>query len=1282
MDIPVPIMAVDDRPIASGLITQNILAHLSLGSHSETRAFAVVSVGYPMILGLDWLQHHNPDIDWAESTLTFNCCGTHAKPVTVYAKGSGPSLHPNPALHFSTKTAPMPPHHSSFLSSFVASNGFGHSLPTSSPTYISKTKPPPSPPNVKVLSARHFFRAARAETICLLRFHESTSSTYLNSFATDISSSGHPHPADSTTDYRNSVPPKYRPWADTVFNPSKFEDLPDHRPYDIEIELNEGKTPPFGPIYRLTSVEREAVAEYVNSNLRRGHIRRSTSSSGAPVLFTRKKTGDIRLCVDFRGLNAITRKNRYPLPLVNDLIDRVQGCNIFTVIDLKSAYSHLRIREGDEWKTAFRTHLGLFEHLIVPYGLTNAPAAWQSFIQDVLRDLLDIVCVVYLDDILIFSHTQEEHDQHVAMVLDRLRDAHLCANAAKCEFDRSEVEYLGFIISSDGIKMNPKKLDTISKWPEPTKVKELQSFLGFTNFYRRFIDGYSRLTLPLTELTKKSSKWNFSLAAKSAFEALKAKFFATPLLGHFDPSLPCTLATDASDFAISGILQQPDFDNNLHPIAFYSRKLSPHEINYDVHDKELLAIIESFRDMRAWLLGSPFPITVICDHKNLEHFMSSQVLNRRQARWAMFLADFDFRLHWRAGHLNPADAPSRRPDFIPQSGDDHLQLQSQTIITPIHTQHLFPLHQTLPIAPSLATFTTLTIDNSELLARFKNATQEDVEWRKAVVKGDSNFRAEGGLVFHSGRLYVPPSLRAHILASRHDSVIGGHPGRTRTLALVSRDYSWPGMNTYVRRYVEACDVCPRIKQPRHKPFGLLHPLDIPARPWQSITMDFIVKLPISHGFDSIWVVCDRLTRAAHFVPCCETLTAPDLAWLFLDRIFRLHGLPTTIISDRGSVFVSNFWKALTDLLNVDHRTSTAYHPQTDGLTERTNQTLETYLRAYCSYQQDDWVDYLPLAEFCFNNLENSSTRQTPFFANLAYHPTFEPQISHLSTTPAADDLARRLARIHEELRAELQHAQQLQAYYYDAHRLPPPDFEPDQLVWLLRRHITTTRPSIKLDHRRLGPYRVIKKIGPSSYLLNLPSYLSRLHPVFHVSLLEPYNDPFPFRSHASPEPFTPADDPALSIDAILDARKVGHRYDYFVHWKGQSNSENSWIPLSDVPTSLNELIDRFHRRHPRASRPHPITFNKALSTLPLTIPTHTQATSDTTTDSDTAQTPASTIRQHRFRAPSPPVDHQLLTSNYLAPPQTTTRSGRVSHPPVRYDPPLNDGPVTPKGGIM
>ena len=364
----------------------------------------------------------------------------------------------------------------------------------------------------------------------------------------------------------------------------------------------------------------------------------------SPILFVKKKTGDLRLCVDYRGLNSITKKNRYPLPLTHNLLDRVQGCTHFTVIDLKNAFNLVRVRTSDEWKTVFRTNLGLFEYLVMPFGLTNAPATFQAFIQDTLRDLLDVVCVAYMDDILIFSKGQEQHDHDVSAVLERLRAARLYANAKKCEFDKPCVDYLGFAIGSDGVRMNPKKLDTILSWPAPRSVKDVQSFLGFCNFYRCFISHYSQIALPLVALTQKSTLQPFALNpdALGAFEQLHASFLSAPVLRHFDPNLPITLVTDTSDFALSGILHQPDDSALLHPVAFHSRKFTPAEINYEIHDKELLAIIDSFREFRSWTIGTSTPVAVVSDHKNLKYFMSSTLLNCRQARWSIFLSEFNF----------------------------------------------------------------------------------------------------------------------------------------------------------------------------------------------------------------------------------------------------------------------------------------------------------------------------------------------------------------------------------------------------------------------------------------------------------------------------------------------------------------------------------------------------------------------------------------------------------------------------------------------------------------
>ena len=385
------------------------------------------------------------------------------------------------------------------------------------------------------------------------------------------------------------------------------------------------------------------------------------------------------------------------------------------------------------------------------------------------------------------------------------------------------------------------------------------------------------------------------------------------------------------------------------------------------------------------------------------------------------------------------------------------------------------------------------------------------------------------------------------------------------------------------------------------------------------------------------------------------------------------------------------------------RTSTAYHPRTNGLTERTNQTLETYLRAYCSYQQDDWVDYLPLAEFAFNNLENSSTKITPFYANYGFHPTFEPRLTTDVTTPAAHDLASRLSIIRDELSAELTAAQTAMATYFNRHRSPAPTFSPGDLVWLLRRNIKTTRPSDKLDYRKIGPFKILHRYGTRSYHLALPKTFSRLHPVFDVSLLEPYSDPswVPGRS-SSQAPVVLEDLDGPAIEKILDCRKLGRRYEYFVHWKNQPDSERSWVTLTDIPRSFDELLQQFHRRHPRLPRPHRFDFDRSFappsSTTPSTplpqlplepqdpvpsvIPQDPPDSPPIPPPSHSLSHPTSPIPSHTvldypvasntlpvpflpLRTPTPPQRRSLLS--YVPPDSTTLRSGRISHPPTRSD---------------
>ncbi|KAJ1575391.1 hypothetical protein NDA15_001059 [Ustilago hordei] len=387
------------------------------------------------------------------------------------------------------------------------------------------------------------------------------------------------------------IPKPYQHLQD-VFDEVEADKLPHHTKHDLHLELIEGGKPPQGPLYLKGPKEMSELRRYLDENLEKGFIRPSKSPAQSPVLFVPKKDGGLGLCMDYRGLNEITVKNRAPLPLIEEQLFLLRKARIYTKLDLRAAYNLIRIAKGDEWKTAFGTQLGLYEYLVMPFGLANAPAHFQSFINDIFQDIIGIYVVVYLDDFLIFSDTEEAHVKHVTEVLTRLRSNRLFAKLSKCEFHTKTVEFLGYIIKPMGIEMDPEKVRTVKEWPMPESIHDIQRFLGFANFYRRFIAHFARIAKPLTALVKpieRFKKFELPEEAQQAFHKLIQAFTSAGVLQHFDYHLPTRLETDASDFAIAGVLKQ-EHEGRWHPVAFYSRKMSSAKKNYEIHDKELLAV--------------------------------------------------------------------------------------------------------------------------------------------------------------------------------------------------------------------------------------------------------------------------------------------------------------------------------------------------------------------------------------------------------------------------------------------------------------------------------------------------------------------------------------------------------------------------------------------------------------------------------------------------------------------------------------------------------------------
>src|SRR6202789_3115664 len=494
--------------------------------------------------------------------------------------------------------------------------------------------------------------------------------------------------------------------------------------------------------------------------------------------------------------------------MINDLFATAGKARIYTALDLRHAYHLVRIAEGDEWKTAFRTRYGSFEWLVMPFGLTNAPAAFQRFMNDIFSDLLDVTVIVYLDNILIFSDNPADHKKHVREVLRRLRKNGLFARPDKCLFSVDTVSYLGFILSQDGLKMDPAKVQAITNWPEPKKVKDIQSFLGFANFYRRFISDYSAIVVPLTRLTRKGIKWNFSDEARQSFEALKRAFTSAPVLTHWIPNKPIIVETDASDYALGAILSIQDDSGEIHPVAFYSRSFTSPELNYDNHDKELLAIFDAFRVWRHFLEGSASPIDVVTDHKNLEYFSTTKVLTRRQVHWSEYLSQFNLVIRFRPGKLGTKpDSLTRCWDVYPKGGNSDYATINPNNLRPMFTQEQISasLRATELLEPVLRA--TVIMDQEQFNLDILTALPDDPVYSACLRDPLPNWViTPDGFLRHNDLIYIPDSndLRLRVLQYKHDHIFSGHTGQNKTVDLIRRDYTWPGLRKFIKKYVKSC----------------------------------------------------------------------------------------------------------------------------------------------------------------------------------------------------------------------------------------------------------------------------------------------------------------------------------------------------------------------------------------------------------------------------------------------------------------------------------------------
>ena len=871
--------------------------------------------------------------------------------------------------------------------------------------------------------------------------------------------------------------------------PEELPGLPPEREVEFAIDVLPGVAPVSKAPYRMAPVELKELKTQLQELLDKGFIRPSISPWGAPVLFVKKKDGSLRLCIDYRELNKLTIKNKYPLPRIEDLFDQLKGARYFSKIDLRSGYYQMRVKDADVPKTAFRTRYGHYEFLVMPFGLTNAPAAFMDLMNRVFIPYLDRFVVVFIDDILVYSKSMEEHDHHLRTVFQTLKENQLYAKFSKCEFWLEEVSFLGHVISAEGIKVDPKKIEAVMDWKPPRNPTEVRSFLGFAGYYRRFVKGFSVIAAPLTKLLHKNAKFDWNEKCQSSFEKLKAMLTEAPVLVQPESGKDYVIYSDASLNGLGCVLMQEG-----KVVAYASRQLKTHERNYPTHDLEMAAIVFALKIWRHYLYGEK--CYIYTDHKSLKYLPTQKELNLRQRRWMEFIKDYDCLIDYHPGKANVvADALSRKSMMALQVLNVGLSFSGDgAIVAELRAQ---------PV----------------LLDQIRQAQSEDANFiviREKLQSGDSipDFTIRDNCLYFKNRLCVPnwDELRKSILTEAHSSQFAMHPGATKMYQNLRRHYWWSGMKRDVTAFVAQCLVCQQVKAEHQVPSGLLQQITIPEWKWERITMDFVTSLPLTQKkHDAVWVVVDRLTKSAHFLPVRADYTLERLARLYVDEIVRLHGVPVSIISDRDPRFTSRFWKKLQEALGTRLNFSTAFHPQTDGQSERLIQVLEDMMRSCVIEFEGSWDRYLSLMEFSYNNSYQSSIQMAPYEAlygrkcrtPLCWTELNEDKIVGVDLVQQTRE---KVKLIQERLKA----ASDRQKSYADLKRKEV-SYEIGEKVFLKVspwKKVLRFGKKGKLSPRFIGPYEILERVGLVAYRLALPPMLDKIHNVFHVSMLWRYrSDP-------------------------------------------------------------------------------------------------------------------------------------------------------------------------------
>ena len=965
-------------------------------------------------------------------------------------------------------------------------------------------------------------------------------------------------------------------------------------------------------VYRAGPQQIEKINEHVKEFLDSDIIEESFSPWSSNVILVKKPDGKTRFVLDFRALNDVTKKDSYPLPLIEQSLQSMGSAKpaYFSTLDMMHGYYQVLLTDRSKEKTAFSLPAGggLYQFKRMAQGLSNSPSTFVRLLENVLRGLHWKNCLVYLDDICIFSNSFDQHLIDIQQIFDRLRSANLKLKLSKCHFAKTSVSYLGHVISKDGIQPNPDKVSAVADYPKPTTVKQVRSFLGLGSYYRNFIQGFSDKAAPLFELTKKYAKFQWTDECQTSFDSIKTALISSPTLIYPSFEKPFYLFTDCSDVAAGFCLSQYDDDGKEHPIAYGGKSLSTAERNYSITEKECLAIIVGIKRFQHYLMGQKF--YVVTDHSALKWLMHTKEPVNRIARWIMFLQQFNFEILHRSGnkHQN-ADALSRR-EYTPV-----------TISSLKMDEEASPFQIINSSVLRIIKLQGKDKDLKSIINYLKNdiLPESNTDARKLLLTIENYFLDDNGVLYHIlhshlsptqqlvEQLVIPESLKTEVLTACHDEPTAAHMGIDRTLAIIRMRYFWNKMYADIKHWVQSCTLCNTKKNPKPTKAELI-PIPVEPYPFHRVQVDITGPFPqTKNGNKYICVFTDTFSKWPEASPL-KDISAPTIARTIYNDIICRHGCPSILQSDRGTNFLSSVVRELCKILHISKVHSASYSPKCNGAVERHNAYLIKALAMYTSKRQDDWDLFIPAVLFAYRvTPATSSTLHTPHMILRGRRAILPIDVELLTPDQNFNTISDHLKEILPQLEAfhatayeNIKKAQERMSHYYNK-TAKPQTLEIGDYVWIFTPRLRT-KLSKKLLHHWHGPFYLTKQITPVTFmvrdqnnkLLKVPVNVSRMKRYFArkdrpIGVIDDDETNDIDEDDIPDDSFTLDDDKndtsnSDKIKIIIDRRRQNLKTQYLCKFTDTSRDDD-WVDEIDI--SNKDTIKKYLDAHPPKRRGRP-----------------------------------------------------------------------------------------------